>query len=352
MKAARWYGNKDVRVEDIPKPRITKDDDVLLEIEWCGVCGTDLHEYAEGPVYIQEHSHILTGQKPPITLGHEFCGIVREVGSAVTRVKVGDSVCCYPVLSCRECDSCLQGKYHFCEKIGYIGTSLDGGFAEYTLVPEYSCTIVSSGISAEEASMIEPAAMVVRAVNRVGIENGNCVAVVGCGPIGLITIQITRLHGATKIIAFDTVAERREKAKAIGANIVIDPKAVNFQEQLHTLLDGSKVSVIFECVGSNQAMELCTSLASPGSKIMVMGINPGLFPLRILDLVDKEIVLMGNMGGGGYFEKALQHVADGDLNLKTLISKKIGLKDFVHQMDAILANRSKFLKVLVNPKDI
>jgi len=352
MKAARWYGNKDVRIENIPKPKITKDDDVLLEIEWCGVCGTDLHEYEEGPVYIQEHPHVLTGQKPPITLGHEFCGIVREVGSAVTRVKIGDSVCCYPVLSCRECEACLQGKYHFCEKIGYIGTSLDGGFAEYTLVPEYSCAIVPPGISAEEASMIEPAAMVVRAVNRVCVKNGDCVAVVGCGPIGLITIQVARLYGATKIIAFDTVAERREKAESIGANIVIDPRATNFQEQLRALLSDSKISVIFECVGSNQAMELCTSLAFTGSRIMVMGINPGLFPLRILDLVDKEIVLMGNMGGGGYFEKTLQHVVDGDLDLKTLISAKVGLKNFVNQLDAILANRSKFLKVLVNPKDV
>ncbi|WP_320121762.1 alcohol dehydrogenase catalytic domain-containing protein [uncultured Sphaerochaeta sp.] len=352
MKAARWYGNKDIRIEDVPKPSVTKDDDVLIEIEWCGICGTDLHEYAEGPVYIQEESHILTGQKPPITLGHEFSGIVRAVGSAVTRVKLGDSVCCYPVLSCRKCDFCLQGKYHFCKKIGYIGTSLDGGFAEYTVVPEYSCTIVPAGISAEEASIIEPAAMVVRAASRVEVKHGDCVAIIGCGPIGLIAIQIARLYGASKIIAFDTVAERRNKAESLGADITINPGQINFMDELHISLDGVNISIIFECVGSNQAMELCTSLASPGSKIMVMGINPGLFPLRILDLVDKEIELMGNMGGGGFFEKTLQHVADGHLDLKTLISAKIGLKNFIPQLDAIFANRSKFLKVLVDPKDV
>jgi len=294
--------------------------------------------------------HPLTGMQPPITMGHEVSGIVREIGSSVSLVKVDDRICFYPVLSCRKCAACLNGDYHFCEQIGFIGTNLDGGFAEFVRIPEYSCIVVPNGVSAEEASLIEPAAMVVRAVTRIGIHKNDYVAVVGCGPIGLITVQAAKLYGADKVVAIDTVDKRLDLARVLGADAVINVKHTDSVRQIKQAFGGDLAAVVFECVGSGQAMELCSNIVNPGGRIMVMGINPVPFKLDMLSLVNKEITLMGNMGGGGYFEKTLQHVASGELDLKKLISARIMLEMFVPQMETILSNRTDFLKVLVSPR--
>jgi len=350
MKALRWYDRKDIRVEDVPEPIIEHPEDVKVKIVSAGICGTDLHEYQNGPVYISKSPHPLTNKKPPIVLGHEAVGVVVDTGKAITRIRKGDRVCFYPVLSCRSCDMCREGKYNYCEKIGFIGLSLDGCFAEYVTVPEYSCVIVPSKVSNEAAAIVEPAAMVVRAVDRAGIRTGDKVVVVGCGPIGLITIQMAKIMGSPNIVALEPLKIRREMAIKMGADFVIDPTAGGINKSLSDAFGGKKADVVFECVGIQKTLDLSISTVASGGKIMVVGIYTELSRINMFDIVNKEISLLGNMGGGGYFTKTLEYINKGRLDLDGLVLAKIDLMNIVAKFDEIIAHKDRFLKVIVTPE--
>ena len=180
MKAAVWYGKEDIRYEDYPEPAISNDDQVKIRIKWCGICGTDVHEYRDGPLMIPKSPHPLTGHcGGPLILGHEYSGDVVEVGKGVTRVKVADRVTVNPLIYCGECHYCRRGKYNMCLKLATQGLAYDGAFAEYTVVEERMIVPLPDGMSYEEGAFAEPMAVAIRAVRRSRITVGDSVAVVG-----------------------------------------------------------------------------------------------------------------------------------------------------------------------------
>ena len=157
MKAALWYGAKDIRVENIPEP-VVKDDDVKIKVKWCGICGSDLHEYTMGPIFIPVKTpHPITGETAPVVMGHEFSGEVVEVGRSVTNVKPGDRVVVEPLIVCGECPACKAGYYNLCEKLGFHGLmGGGGGFSEYTTFPARFVHKIPDSLSYEKAALVEP----------------------------------------------------------------------------------------------------------------------------------------------------------------------------------------------------
>ena len=199
MKAAVWYGQKDVRVED-REPKELKDNEVKVKVSWAGICGTDLHEYLEGPVFIStDKPDPFLGQKAPVTLGHEFSGIVEEVGKDVTKYKKGDRVVVNPTVSAREKEENLD----LYDGYTFIGLGSDGGFAEFTNAPEDNVYHLPENVSAQEGALVEPTAVAVQAVKEGNLLFGDTVAIFGAGPIGLLTVVAAKAAGASKIFVFD-----------------------------------------------------------------------------------------------------------------------------------------------------
>ena len=223
MKAAVFYGKNDLRVEERDVPEIGRND-VLVRVHACGICGTDVHIFCgdEGAAPTPENT----------VLGHEFAGEVVKVGTDVKSAALGDKVCVDPNKLCGSCEFCRRGIGHFCTDITGIGTTVDGGFAEYCAVPASQVYKVADSLSFEQAAMTEPVSCCLHGIELCNIKCGDTVMVIGCGMIGLIMLQLARLSGAANIIAIEPIKEKREQALKLGADTALDPKADNIPEIL------------------------------------------------------------------------------------------------------------------------
>ncbi|RIL82649.1 butanediol dehydrogenase, partial [Staphylococcus cohnii] len=244
MKAAVWYSQKDVRVEDRESKEL-QENEVKVKVSWAGICGTDLHEYLEGPIFIStDKPDPFLGQKAPVTLGHEFAGVVDDIGSKVTQFNKGDRVVINPTVSNRkkEEDIDLYDGYSF------IGLGSDGGFAEFTNAPEENVYKLPDNVSDKEGALVEPTAVAVQAIKEGEVLFGDTVAIFGAGPIGLLTVIAAKAAGASKIFVFDLSEERLNKAKAIGATHTINSGESNPSDVINKHTDNG-VDVAFEVAG-------------------------------------------------------------------------------------------------------
>ncbi len=187
MKAARWHAAKDVRIEEVEVPEV-QPHQVKVAVKFTGICGTDLHEYLDGPIFIPTEEHVYSGQKAPVTLGHEFSGEIVEVGSDVTRVKVGDRVTIEPILAKHN----LIGDYNLDPNLNFVGLAADGGFAKYCVLDGDIVHVIPDGLSYEQAALTEPAAVAVYAVRQSALKTGDTAVIFGLGPIGLLIVEALR----------------------------------------------------------------------------------------------------------------------------------------------------------------
>ena len=267
MKAAVWYGQKDVRVED-REPKVLKDNEVKVKVSWTGICGTDLHEYLEGPVFIStEQPDPLLGQTAPVTLGHEFSGVVKEVGKDVTKYKKGDRVVVNPTVSRHEKEENID----LYDGYSFIGLGSDGGFAEFTNAPEENVYALPDNVSAREGALVEPTAVAVQAVKEGNLLFGDKVAVFGAGPIGLLTVVAAKAAGASKIYVFDLSEERLAKAKEVGATHVVNSGKVNPVEYINEHTDNG-VDVTFEVAGVGVTLQQSVEVTRPRGTVVIVSI--------------------------------------------------------------------------------
>ncbi|TVP89063.1 MAG: butanediol dehydrogenase, partial [Alkalicoccus sp.] len=248
MKAAVWYKAKDLRVEEAEEPSVRGAHDVKIKVKWCGICGSDLHEYLAGPIFIPEGSpHPISGQQAPIIMGHEFAGEVTETGEKVTKVKAGDRVAIEPILAPNENGRYIDEKYNLTELLGFHGLSGGGGgFSEYTVVGEHMVHVIPEELSYEQGALVEPAAVGLHAVRQSSIKAGDTAAVFGAGPIGLMVIDALKAAGASKIYAVEVSESRRRKAEDLGA-VVIDASSEDAVKVIHDEIGG--VDAAFEVTG-------------------------------------------------------------------------------------------------------
>jgi (R,R)-butanediol dehydrogenase/meso-butanediol dehydrogenase/diacetyl reductase len=350
MKALRWHAARDVRLDDIPEPT-PGPGEVLVEVAACGICGSDLHEYLHGPVYIPKSPHPLTGMAPPIALGHEFSGRIVGVGAGVTTIRRSDRVAVNPCLVCGECAWCRRGQLNYCAKLGSVGLCRDGGLAPLVTVPAYGCHPLPAEVNDEEGASVEPLAVVLHAYHRARLAPGDRVAVIGAGAIGLLLLQVLRAKGAGWVAMVEPREERRRLAGALGADAVIDPEAEDPARAIARLTADERVDVAFECVGSPAAFATAFRAAGKGGRIILVGLVPEAVPVNLLGLLAHEKELIGSSAYVDEFPEAIRLLADKRVRIDPLVTARVPLADGVTRgLEALLRREEGHIKILVTPR--
>lgn len=350
MKAALWYKARDLRVEDVSVPEPGQGQ-VKIAVEWTGICGSDLHEYIAGPIFIPvDAPHPVSGDVAPIIMGHEFSGKVVAVGEGVSRVAPGDRVVVEPILACGKCDSCRHGKYNTCDSLGFHGLSGGGGgFAEFTTVDERWVHKMPDGISFEQGAIVEPAAVAVHSVRISSLKVGGTAAVFGAGPIGLLLIEALRAAGASAIYVVELSPQRREKARELGANAVLDPASEDVVAKLREL-SGGGVDVAFEVTGVPAVLQQCIDVTHYEGETVIVSIweKPASFQPNTVVL--KERSLKGIIAYRDIFPAVMELMLQGYFSAEKLVTKRIQLDDIVAQGFEALVNEKSQIKILVRPQ--
>lgn len=330
MKAAVFYGKEDLRVEELPIPEIKNADDVLIRVRACGVCGTDMH--------IFDGDEGAAPTPAGTVLGHEFAGEVIAVGSGVGNVKVGDRVAVDPNKLCGVCDFCRGGVGHFCEAMVGIGTTVNGGFAEYCVVPESQVYRFSDKISFAEAAMTEPVACCLHGIDLCEIEAGATVCVIGGGMIGLLMLQLAKLRGAARLILIEPIAEKRALALKLGADTVIDPLTEDTAARISEA-GISRIECVIECVGKTATMKQAIELAGKKSTVMLFGLSKpnDTIDIKPFEIFKKEITLKASFINPYTQSRALALIDSGRIDVSSMIYKTVG----VEELPSVLADKAE-----------
>jgi (R,R)-butanediol dehydrogenase / meso-butanediol dehydrogenase / diacetyl reductase len=352
VKAARWFGRGDVRVVDVPEPAAGPGQ-VVLRVGSCGICGTDLEEYRHGPVTIPATKpHPLTGRTAPVTLGHEFWGTVAEVGSgAAGGLAAGERVAPEVCLACGRCGYCRAGQPALCVNWATIGLHADGGLAEYALVPAAACARLPASVADEEAALVEPLEVAVRAVRHSGLRLGERAAVVGGGAIGLLVLQTALAAGAREVFVVEPQAGRRRLAVELGAAAALDPADPAWTAELAERCDGLGPEVALECAGAPASPDAAVAAVRKGGRVVLVGVHADAVPVRLLDVVLGEKQVVGSVQHDPAIDlpAAIHLLASGQVRVRPLVTARVPLARVVRDGFEALATPGEHLKVLVGP---
>ncbi|MCJ7697104.1 MAG: galactitol-1-phosphate 5-dehydrogenase [Thermoplasmata archaeon] len=336
MKAAVWYGGKDIRIEDLPTPKI-KDDEVLVRVKAVSICGSDLHAYRGAS----------KRRIPPLVMGHEFSGEIVKLGRTVKGLKEGERVVLEPVLSCGKCALCQRGRSNICENIRLVGLHLSGAFSEYVPIPASKCHTLPDAVSFEEASLVEPLAVAVHAVNFASLEKDEDIGILGSGAVGLMTLQVVNNIGAEKLFAIDTLEYRLDLAKKLGATTTINAKK---EDPVKEVLAYGGANTVFEAVGHQKTVQQALSMVKKGGKVVIIGMLEATMELGMLDVTVKEIEIKGSYGyTSNDFKQALTLIAKGKVEVKPLITHVLSLHDIVKGFDILSQGAENVIKVVLKP---
>jgi len=339
VKAAVWYGGKDIRVEERPKSAI-RDYEVLVEVKAVGICGSEFHAY-EG---------ISRRRTPPLIMGHEFAGEVVEVGEAAEGLQEGDRVAVDPLTRCGVCEPCMRGRGNVCRNVRLIGLHTSGAFAEYVAAPARNCYKLPNNVSFEEGSTVEPVAVAVHAVNRTPIKLGDTVVVLGAGIIGLTLLQAAKLAGAGKVFITDLLDYRLNLAKRMGADVTINPKAEDPVSRVMELTATNGADVSLEAVGSQTTVQQAMAVVGIGGRVTVVGMLAKAMALDVLDAVVKEMDIKGSYGYvPDDFRAALDMISAGRADVKSLITNVLPLTDVAKGFQMLHDKTEGVVKVVLKP---
>ena len=340
MKAAVLHRIRDIRFEDVPKPKISKDE-VLIKVKAAGVCGTDIHLYrGEWKVDL------------PLIPGHEFSGTIAEVGENVRGFKTGDRVVAEPNIVCGTCYFCrMSERNFFCENLKATGVDIDGAFAEYVKTKPENVYNVPETLSFEEAALIEPLACCIRGVDNVGIKPGDSVAIVGAGPIGLLLLQLTKMAGASFVIQTDLEEKRLSLAHELGADHVVNATKEDVPAVVKSLTDGHGVDVAIEAVGSPDAITQAMKVTRPGGRLNIFGVSPqeAVWAVKPFDLYSKELTITTSYRSPFTFQRAVKLASTGRIKLKPLVTHVFPLSEVTRVFEVLDKKLEKVVKVVMKP---
>lgn len=332
MLAARLYGPRDIRVEEVQSPHSPAPDQVILQVESVGICGSDLHTYLHGRIGD-------TTLQSPLVLGHEFSGTVIEAGAEALDgngdlLYAGQRVAVDPATPCYHCEMCDLGHPNLCERLHFHGLFPDDGALQQQMIcSARSCYPVPDGISSDEAALLEPLGVAIHAIDLGKIRLASSVAVIGCGPIGLLLIKLAHLSGAEPIYAFDCHPWRLEKALAWGAHQVWNVDSVDAVKTLHEVTSGRGVDVSIEAAWSGKTVGQAAEMARLGGRVVLVGI-PSDDSLQMKHSVARRkglTIMMSRRMKHTYPRAITLATSEGaKLNLPDLISHRFGLGETAH----------------------
>lgn len=326
MKAVRYYGIRDVRCEQIEKP-VYGEDEVLIKISYAGICGSDLHIYNQG-MFIQNI---------PETMGHEFVGLIEAVGDGVKDYKPGDAVIANPMVPCMECDSCKKGSYNTCERLGFIGEVRQGCFTEYIAMKAETLIKVPPTADLRKIALSEPLAVALNICQRANFKPEDRIALIGVGPIGLLTILAAKfLYGVKDITAVDLSEVRLELAEKAGAS-----------KRCAALRKGEKFDKVIEAAGQPVTFQTAVGHVEAGGSLYVVSIFEKEFIFDINALVAAQITLVGcNVYTDQNLQDAVSVIASGKVDVEPLISREFDLTQCQEAFQLLSSQDKSVAKVL------
>ncbi|THX66402.1 GroES-like protein [Aureobasidium pullulans] len=357
MRAARYYGKEDVRIENTPRPQLSPGQ-ILIKPSHVGICGTDLHEYIAGPTFAPLEPHAVTRETIPIGMGHEFSGTVLEVGPDVPNAemfKKGQKCAIQPTIYCQSCGACGNGVENACANGGFIGLSGGGGgLSEAVAVPWDAVLPLPDNVELDTGALVEPLSVAWHAVAaspllEIGAKNAS-VLVLGGGPIGLAVVQVLVAHGTKKIIMSEIAAQRQAFAREFGAHHVLAPNVYDVVGISRELCHGEGPDIVFDCAGVPASFEsACKAIKARGTVVNVaiwekpVSFNPN-------SLVFNEGKYVGVLGYQRKdFVEVIKAIADGRLQPNKMITRKIPLDDLVEKgILALIKEKDKHVKILVD----
>lgn len=341
MKVAlmQGIGKMELTTRDIPVP---KDDEVLVKLEYVGICGSDMHYYESGAI----GEYVV---KPPFVLGHEPGGTVVEVGKNVTHLKVGDRVALEPGKTCGHCEFCREGKYNLCPDVVFFATPpVDGVFQEYVAHEAALCFKLPENVSTLEGALIEPLAVGFHAANQGNAQSGQTAVVFGAGCIGLVSMMALKAKGVSRVIVVDVMNKRLDKALELGADEVVNGMECDAVKRILELTDGRGVDLAIETAGTEITTNQAIHAVRKGANIVLVGYSKtGKLNLEISLALDKEVTFKTVFRYRHIYPMAIDAVAGGKVNLKGIVTDIFDLDDIQNAMDKSVADKANIVKAVV-----
>jgi (R,R)-butanediol dehydrogenase/meso-butanediol dehydrogenase/diacetyl reductase len=337
MLAAVFEGNGKLSLKEVPVPKIAKANEVLIEVEACGICGSDLHALDVPPRHPATQG---------VILGHEYVGRIIEVGPEVVELKVGDRVIDNPDVYCGVCEPCRNGRLNQCEHFSTLGIYIDGGFAEYNVSPEQALFKIPDELPVKQAALIELMRCIVNGTNKLRFKPGNTVAVFGGGPAGLMFMLVAKAMGAGKVIVTEVAPYRQELAGRMGADLVIDASKQNAVERIIEATGGEGADVTVDSVG--YLISEAVSAAAKGGQVLLFGVDQdGHQDIHQYTIVRRELTVMGSFSGVNTVPAAIKMITSGKVDTSVLVTHTLPLNRIHEGIDLLRAGEA--MKIVVVP---
>ena len=341
MKVAVMNGIGKMGFEERPIPKPAPNE-VLVKLEYVGICGSDLHYYESGRIgdYVVE---------PPFVLGHEPGGTVVEVGSEVTHLKVGDRVALEPGKTCGHCEFCKTGRYNLCPDVIFFATPpVDGVFQEYVAHEADLCFKLPENVSTLEGALIEPLAVGFHAANQGGAQAGQVAVVTGSGCIGLVSMMALKAKGVSKVYVIDVMQKRLDKAMELGATGVINASQTDPVAEVLKLTGGKGCDLFIETAGTETTTRQAIQMTKKGATIVLVGYSKsGEMTLPMSLALDKELTFKTVFRYRHIYPMAIEAVAEGKVNLKGIVTDIFDFDDIQNAMDKSVSNKADIVKAVV-----
>ena len=341
MKTAVMLGIGKMGFEEREIPQV-KEDEVLVKLEYVGICGSDLHYYESGAI----GDYVV---KPPFVLGHEPGGTVVEVGRNVKHLKAGDRVALEPGKTCGHCEFCKTGRYNLCPDVVFFATPpVDGVFQEYVAHEADLCFKLPDNVSTMEGALIEPLAVGFHAAMQGGARAGQTAVVMGAGCIGLVTMMALKAMGVTKVYTVDIMEKRLQKALELGADGVINAGQADAVEEVRKLTDGKGCDLVIETAGTQATTVQAIRMTKKGAAIVLVGYSKSVEMTLPMSLaLDKELTFKTVFRYRHIYPMAIDAVAAGKVNLKGIVTDIFTLDEIQKAMDHSVNNKADIVKAVV-----
>lgn len=342
MKAAVLHGPHDLRLESVPDPRPAPDE-AVVRIARNGICGSDIHFYEAGrlgPFVVDR----------PYIPGHEACGVVVEAAHDGRGPRKGERVAVEPGVPCRRCHLCKTGRYNLCEDVVFLSAPpVNGTLAEYAAVAGDFLHPLPEAVDDEHGAFVEPVSVAVHAATRGRLSAGVSVAVVGCGPIGLLTVLVARAFGATRIFGVDVLPNRLQMAGRLGADHPLDARAGDAAERLRALTGGRGADVVFDCSGSSKACADAPLLAARGGRVVLIGWpETSRFAWPVELVIERELEVLGVNRYCNVYPRAISLLATRRIDTQPLVTHRYPFAEVGSAFRTALSDRASVIKIMID----
>lgn len=330
-----------MKIQDAPMPE-PKDDEVLLKVEYVGICGSDIHGFESSPFIPPKDPN----QK--IGLGHECGGTVVGVGSKVKKIKVGDRVNIEPGIPCGKCKFCLSGHYNICPDVDFLATQPNyrGALTNYITHPEALTYKLQDNMDTMEGALVEPAAVGMHAAMEADVKPGKKIVILGAGCIGLMTLQACRVMGATEIVVVDMIEKRLDMAAKLGAMETINGGKEDTVARAKEILGDLGADIVFETAGARATAAQTTKLVMRGGRIMIVGTVPGDTPVNFLS-INREVKIQTVFRYANNYPMTIEAISSGRFDVKSMVTDIYDYKDVQRAFEESLSRKSEIIKGVI-----